>query len=251
MRLRVACTGAVLVAIAACAALGEMSRPTEWVAMALVSLGMVFSYRHPGPSAGVGQGRGGPGRRRVTLIWFFTQVSSRPVTDITTVENPLTVLFVCILVVHSFHVPSRRDLLFSLGASAGLMAVGAAQAIDLHFGVYAVAWVGFVLWALDRVLGIGQPRRADVRGGSGHRPGRGDADRRGRSSCCCRRRPWLSGSISWIVAGSGGTVPVPGGLAGDAGKPTELSRPAARPGPPGSGATSDSPTVWIPPCAAS
>ena len=82
-------------------------------------------------------------------------MSSRPVTDITTVENPLTVLFVCILVVHSFHVPSRRDLLFSLGASAGLMAVGAAQAIDLHYGVYALAWVGFVLWASGRVLGIG------------------------------------------------------------------------------------------------
>ncbi len=57
-------------------------------------------------------------------------------------------MFVCILVVHSFHVPARRDLLFSLGASAGLMAVGAAQAIDLHFAIYALAWVGFVLWAL-------------------------------------------------------------------------------------------------------
>ena len=57
-------------------------------------------------------------------------------------------LFVSVLVVHSFHVPSRRDLMFSLAASAGLMAVGGAQAIDLHFGLYVVAWAGFGLWGL-------------------------------------------------------------------------------------------------------
>ena len=148
MRLRLACTGAVLVAIAACAALGEMSPSDRVGRHGARPAGDGLLLSHPGSSAGVGQAGGGPRRGLATLVWFFHEVSSRPVTDITTVEDPLTVLFVCILVVHSFHVPSRRDLLFSLGASAGLMAVGAAQAIDLHYGVYAVAWVGFVLWGL-------------------------------------------------------------------------------------------------------
>ena len=42
--------------------------------------------------------------------------------------------------------------LYSLsGPPWALMAVGAAQAIDLHFGLYAVAWVPFGLWGRHRV----------------------------------------------------------------------------------------------------
>ena len=37
-------------------------------------------------------------------------------------------------VVHAFHVPSRRDVVFLAGASAGTMAVASAQAINLAFG---------------------------------------------------------------------------------------------------------------------
>ena len=58
IRLRVACTGAVLVAIAAAPPMGELSPPTAVAAMGLVPLGMVFSYRHPGPAARVDQGAG-------------------------------------------------------------------------------------------------------------------------------------------------------------------------------------------------
>src|SRR6202034_3722340 len=60
----------------------------------------------------------------------------------------LTVLLVSVLVLHSFHVPSRRDLMFSIAASAGLMAVAGAQAIDLTFGLYVVAWAGCSIWGL-------------------------------------------------------------------------------------------------------
>ena len=229
VRLRLACTGAVLVAIAACAALGEMSRPTAWAAMALVSVGMVFSYltrtRPPGwIKIVVAFGA------LATLIWFFHQVSSRPVTDITTVEDPLTVLFVCILVVHSFHVPSRRDLLFSLGASAGLIAVGAAQAIDLHYGVYALAWVGFVLW------GLVESWASASRGGRTSAPGLGGALLAVTLTAAVifllLPAPTVAVRINFLsAAGSGGAVPVPGGLAGDAGKPSELSRAGSPSGP--------------------
>jgi transglutaminase-like putative cysteine protease len=157
-------------------------------------------------------------------------VTGRAITDITTVENPLTVLFVWILVVHSFHVPCRRDLVFSLGASAGLMAVAAAQAIDLHYGVYAVPWVAFGLWALVEMW-------ASASGG-------------GRVSVATLA-PALTGLTAATLliflllpapavsvrinfqsrVGSGGPVSVPGALAGDGGGASELSHPGRTSGP--------------------
>ncbi len=229
IRLRVACTGAVLVSIAACADLGEISRTTEWVAIVLVAFGMGFSYRtrsRPPEWIKVVVALAAVG----ALIWFFDQVSSRPVTDITTVENPLTVLFVCIQVVHSFHVPSRRDLLFSLGASAGLMAVGAAQAIDLHFGPYALLWVGFVLWALiESWASASQGGRTSPRG-------LGTALVAVMLAAAVifllLPAPTVAVRINFLDrAGTGGAVAVPGALAGDAGKPSELSRAGSPSGP--------------------
>ena len=38
--------------------------------------------------------------------------------------------------------------MFSLAASAGLMAVAGAEAIDLIFGFYVVAWAGCTIWGL-------------------------------------------------------------------------------------------------------
>jgi transglutaminase-like putative cysteine protease len=229
LRLRLACTGAVLVAIAACAHLGEMARSTEWIALSLVPLGMAFSYAtraRPPEWVKLAVALGAVG----SLVWFFHQVSARPVTDITTVEDPLTVLFVCILVVHSFHVPARRDLLFSLGASAGLMAVGAAQAIDLHFGTYAAAWVAFVLWALI------ESWASASQGGRNSLAGIGTAvlmvALAATAIFLVLPAPIVAVHINFLDrAGSGGTVPVPGALAGDAGQPTELSRAGSPSGP--------------------
>jgi hypothetical protein len=45
IRLRVACWAAVLVAIGACESVHEVSTTTATAAAALLSLGMVFSYR--------------------------------------------------------------------------------------------------------------------------------------------------------------------------------------------------------------
>lgn len=229
VRLRLACTGAVLIAIAACAALGEMSRPTEWIALLLVPLGMAFSYTtraRPAEWVKLAVAVGAVG----SLVWFFHEVSTRPVTDITTVENPLTVLFVCILVVHSFHVPARRDLLFSLGASAGLMAVGAAQAIDLRYGIYALGWVVFVLWALI------ESWASASQGGRTSPSGVGTAvvmvSLTATAIFLLLPAPIVAVHINFLDrAGSGGAVPDPGALAGDAGQPSELSRAGSPSGP--------------------
>ncbi len=57
-------------------------------------------------------------------------------------------LFVWVQVAHAFDVPARRDLAFSLAGSASLMAVAAAQAIDLGFGAYVLVWLAFGLAGL-------------------------------------------------------------------------------------------------------
>ena len=221
IRLRVACLGTVLVSIAACAGLGEVSRTTAVVASVLVTAGMCFSYatraRAPGwvkllVAAGA----------IAAFVWFFHSVSS-PAADFTTVENPLTLLLVSVLVVHSFHVPSRRDLLFSLGASAGLIAVGGAQAIDLRFGLYVVAWTCFGLWALTEMWTSAS--------GGGRISAAGLVAAVAALATAAAAiflvlpAPVVASRVAFLTrAGAGGSVGVPGALAGDSGTPAQLSR---------------------------
>jgi protein-glutamine gamma-glutamyltransferase len=227
VRLRVACAGAVLASMAAAASLGEVSWSLAAGAMALVALGMAFSYATRVQP---------PGAVKVLVAavaiaafaWFFTQVTG-PTADITTVDHPLTLLLVAILVVHSFHVPARRDLLFSLGASAGLMAVGATQAIDVGFGLYVLAWAAFGLWGLVEMW-------SSVSGG-----GRLGAVGLGSALAAMTAlaaaiflvlpAPTVAARISFLSkAGFGGSVSVPGALAGDGGGPVQLARSGTRNG---------------------
>ncbi len=222
VRLRVACLGTVLVAMAACASLGEIAWTTAAGAMVLVSAGMAFSYAtRARPPAWV---------KVVVAVgaiaacaWFFHAVTS-PAGDIASVVNPLTMLLVAVLVVHSFHVPSRRDLLFSLGASAGLMAVGGALAIDLRFGLYVVAWACCGFWCLTEMW-------TSASGGgrisaSGLVLAVAAASTAAAAVFLVLPAPVVSSRASFIArAGAGGSVGVPGALAGDAGVAAQLSRP--------------------------
>jgi protein-glutamine gamma-glutamyltransferase len=222
IRLRAACTGVVLVALAACSSQSELSRSSAVVAGALVVCGMVFSYvTRARPPAWI-KLLVAAGAISV-LLWFFHQVSMLGVADIASVETPLTALFAWIQVAHSFHVPCRRDLVFSLGGAAGLMAVGAAQAIDLEFALYVVPWLAFSLWALIEMW-------ASASGG-------GRISTRALGSALAG-----IGALTAIVflllpaptvairvafqtrAGSGGAVSQPGKLAGDSGSAAELSK---------------------------
>ncbi len=223
VRLRLAAWGAVVIAIAACRAQGEVSLPSALLASVLMTFGMVFSYRTRARP---------PGWVKVvlavaavaTLVVFFNQLTSHTAADITNIENPLTALFVWIQVVHSFHVPARRDLVFSLASSIGLMAVGAAQAIDLRFGVYAVLWAAVGLWGLTEMWG------STSGGGRVSRRGLGGA-LAGVSAVTAAiflllPAPHVTVRVNFLArAGTGGAVPVPGGLAGDGATPIELSRP--------------------------
>jgi transglutaminase-like putative cysteine protease len=221
IRLRVASWGAVLVAIGACASLHEVSAATETAAAVLISLGMVVSYRtrqKPPNWIKVAVAVGATG----ALVWFFRSVSgSSP--DFALVENPLTLLLVSVLVLHSFHVPARRDLLFSLAASAGLMAVGGAQAIDLQFGFYVLAWAGFCLWGLCEMW------TSASGGGRISIPSvvcaLGALSAAAAAVFLVLPAPIVSARVAFLSrAGVGGAVGVPGALAGDSGTPAQLAR---------------------------
>ncbi len=220
VRLRIACLGTVLVSIAACASVGEVSRLTAGVAMVLVSLGTLFSHRtrvQPPGWVKVVVAAGAIG----AFAWFFHSLTSAEI--ITTIDSPLGLLLICVLVVHSFHVPSRRDLLFSLAASAGLMAVAGAQAIDLGFGLAVVAWMCFGLWALTEMwTSASGGGRISVAGLLCALAAMSTA---AAAVFLVLPAPVVASRVSFLTqAGAGGSVGVPGALAGDSGSPAQLSR---------------------------
>jgi protein-glutamine gamma-glutamyltransferase len=137
---RVASAAAVVVAVGACWSQGELSATVAVVAIAATVVGNLLSYwqrQRPWPlikpilaACAVGG-----------FIWFIATVSHTATPgDISTVESPLAVLFAWVLCTHAFDVPARRDVAYSLAGSAALMAVAAAQSVDLSLGIYVVAW---------------------------------------------------------------------------------------------------------------
>jgi transglutaminase-like putative cysteine protease len=94
------------------------------------------------------------------FVWFIATVSQTATPgDISTVEAPLAVLFAWVLCTHAFDVPARRDVAYTLAGSAALMAVAAAQSVDLTLGIYVVLWMAFGVWGLvamwQSMAGIG------------------------------------------------------------------------------------------------
>jgi transglutaminase-like putative cysteine protease len=228
VRLRAACLATVVVAIAACASMDEISAVSAVSAGVLVTIGMVFSYRTRSDPpwwikllVAVGA--------IAASVWFVRAMTT-PAANISTIEDPLTVLLVSILVVHSFHVPSRRDLMFSIAASAGLMAVAGAQAIGLTFGLYVVAWTCCSIWGLLEMWS------------SASGSGRASAGRIGAvlgavivataAAFLVLPAPTVAAKLNLLTkAGAGGAIGVPGALAGDSGSPAQLARPGSASGP--------------------
>ncbi|HUY67039.1 MAG TPA: transglutaminaseTgpA domain-containing protein, partial [Acidimicrobiales bacterium] len=148
IQFRVASAAAVVIAIGACWSQGELSAPMALFAMVATVVGNVLSYwrrRQPWPLVkpilavcAIGG-----------FVWFIVTASHNATPgDISTVEGPLATLFAWVLSTHAFDVPARRDVAYSLAGSAALMAVAAAQSVDLALGAYVVAWVGVGLWGL-------------------------------------------------------------------------------------------------------
>jgi protein-glutamine gamma-glutamyltransferase len=220
--LRVACAGAVITGIAACRAEGELSWAVAGGSITLVALGMILAYRT--------RQRPLPWIKPIlaisavaAFVWFFRQLTGQTIYDVSTVENPLAVLFVWVQVAHAFDVPARRDLAFSLAGSASLMAVAAAQAIDLSFGVYVLVWLACGLAGLVAMWSSASD--------GGRLRARGvlatlaSVVVTGTVVLAVLPAPHVAGRIDFPSnAGPGATLPVPGGLAGDA-KPAQLAKP--------------------------
>ena len=145
---RVASAATVVIAVGACWSQGELSPAMAIFAVVATLAGNTLSYwRRERPW--------GPIKPILAVCalggftWFIVTVSHTATPgDISTVESPLAVLFAWVLSTHSFDVPARRDVAYSLAGSAALMAVAAAQSVDLDLGVYVVAWVVFGIWGL-------------------------------------------------------------------------------------------------------
>jgi protein-glutamine gamma-glutamyltransferase len=145
---RVASAGTVIIAIGACWSQGELSAAVAVFGIVATALGNTLSYlRREQPWPVVKPilavcAIGG-------FVWFIATVSHNATPgDIATVEGPLAILFAWVLCTHAFDVPARRDVAYSLAGSAALMAVAAAQSVDLTLGLYVVAWVACGLWGL-------------------------------------------------------------------------------------------------------
>ncbi len=161
-------------------------------------------------------------------MWFFRQLTGQTIYDVSTVENPLAVLFVWVQVAHAFDVPARRDLAFSLAGSASLMAVAAAQAIDLAFGVYVLVWLAFGLAGLVAMWSSASE--------GGRLRARGVLATlvavvvTATVVLAVLPAPHVAGRIDFpSAAGPGAPLPVPGALAGDA-KATQLAKPGTSAG---------------------
>ena len=82
----------------------------------------------------------------IGLIRFLGQV--RGVTSLDEVRFPLADIFLWIQVLHSFDLPQRKDLNFSLGSSLALMAVAGSVSQDSGFALFLAVYFVFVVAAL-------------------------------------------------------------------------------------------------------
>ena len=145
---RAASVLAILVGIGACWSEGELSPAVSLFAVVATVVGNVIAYRRRSDPW--------PGVKPVLalcaiggFVWFILTVTRTATPgDIATVEAPLAVLFAWVLSTHAFDVPSRRDVAYSLAGSTALIAVAAAQSVDLGLAIWVLAWVACCIWGL-------------------------------------------------------------------------------------------------------
>ncbi len=145
---RAASVMAIVVGIGACWSEGELSAAVALFAVTATVVGNLIAYRRRADPW--------PGVKPILalcaiggFVWFIVTVTrSATPGDISTVETPLAALFAWVLSTHAFDVPSRRDVTYSLAGSTALIAVAAAQSVDLALGVWVLAWVACCIWGL-------------------------------------------------------------------------------------------------------
>lgn len=163
---RLATLVSVLVGILACADVGELTAATALVATAAVALGMLFSYATRSRPYGTVKILLTAAVLAVFASFVLQIFSAARTGELASIEVPLAGLFTWVQVVHSFDVPARRDLLFSLAAGAALITVAAAQAVSSTFLVFVSVWF------VATVIGLACSWRS-MAGGAGRLPALG------------------------------------------------------------------------------
>ena len=142
---RVTVLATVLIAVGAVGALEEFARQAAFAAV-VICLGFWVSHRRR-------HARNGWLKAIVAALIlvvardFFVSLLANPFDP----RVPLVRLFLWLQVLHSFDLPARKDLKYSLASAVVLMAVAAAYARDLTFGVLLVP---FTLAAATAVVAM-------------------------------------------------------------------------------------------------
>ncbi len=143
---RASVLGAVLTGTFAVVAQGYLPRSTNIIAPIGIIAGFVFSwYRRDKANVGL----------KIVLSfvllgvtgWFFYNVIAVPYDT----RVPLAELFLWIQVLHSFDLPARRDLQFSLVSGLVLTAMAGTLALDMSFLFFLA---GFVLFSMLAMFGL-------------------------------------------------------------------------------------------------
>jgi transglutaminase-like putative cysteine protease len=138
----------------------------------------------------------------LAMIRFLGQVKG--VTSLDQVRFPLADIFLLIQVLHSFDLPQRKDLSFSLGSSLALMAVAGSLSQDLGYALFLVIYFVFVVAALT--LGYRSEIADGTQGWMRPRSPRGRARRPAREIVQAAAATALAGAILFLV------LPQPSGV---------------------------------------
>ncbi|MDQ3646243.1 MAG: transglutaminaseTgpA domain-containing protein, partial [Actinomycetota bacterium] len=143
--LRVVVLAAVEVAVAALAVENVIAPPTALLVGAALPAGYWVSYRrraldnwHIKIALAVGA--------ILALMRFFGQL--RGIATLDEVRFPLADIFLWVQVLHSFDLPARKDLNFSLGSSLALIAVAGSVSQDMRFAFFLALYFAVTIGAL-------------------------------------------------------------------------------------------------------
>ncbi|MDH5373177.1 MAG: DUF3488 domain-containing protein, partial [Acidimicrobiia bacterium] len=84
----------------------------------------------------------------MSLLGFIGQIRAAQIVSAIDVQIPLAELFLWVQFLHSLHLPSRRDLMFSLASSLAMLAVASVVSVGMGVGVFVVLWMAGGLLSL-------------------------------------------------------------------------------------------------------
>jgi len=145
IRMRVVVAVAVELAIVAVVAQHAVDTASATAALLLAPVGYWFSYRRrfrPNVLIKIGLAIG----LLAAMGQFLGAV--RSVLTVDQARIPLASLFLWVQMLHSFDVPRRRDLAFSMISSVILIAEAAVLSLTTGFLVFLVPWAGLTGWWL-------------------------------------------------------------------------------------------------------